>query len=278
MERHLAMAMLVVALLVGPAALAAPPGAEGAFHFRLGGYFPSGDGSFWEANESTFTLDASDFNGPIGGCGYVASINNFVEFGIGIDLYSEAQRAAYREFTDQFGNPIFHDTRLALAPVSADLRILPAGRFKRTGADGRRLVRRPVPYIGAGVGLLYWDYEEVGDFIASDLSIVYDRLTDSGLDSRRTSWRGSSSRCPPSGICISRPVSRGPRPLRAGASRRWASAISTSAGLRSSWGGRSDSERPRISDGLSDEGGLREAVRREGRRPSVAGVRSSASP
>jgi hypothetical protein len=42
-------------------------------------------------------------------------------------------------------------------------------------------VRRPVPYLGAGVGATYWQYTEEGDFVASDLSIVYDRLTADGL-------------------------------------------------------------------------------------------------
>jgi hypothetical protein len=38
-----------------------------------------------------------------------------------------------------------------------------------------------VLYLGGGVGLNYWQYEEEGDFVASDLSIVYDRLKASDL-------------------------------------------------------------------------------------------------
>jgi opacity protein-like surface antigen len=58
--------------------------------------------------------------------------------------------------------------------------VLPIGRYARRGPDGRQYVRRPVPYLGAGIGMVYWQYEEEGDFVATDLSIVYDRLTDSG--------------------------------------------------------------------------------------------------
>jgi opacity protein-like surface antigen len=177
----LAVSLLTVLVLAAPAR-AGSRGTDGAFNFRLGGFFPSGDSAFWKANEQAFTLDHSDFNGAIGGVGYLASINNYLEFGVGVDLYSETQRSADRNFTDQSGNPIFHDTRLSLAPVTVDVRFLPAGRYKQTGREGRYHVRRPVPYLGAGVGLDYWQYEETGDFVASDNSIVFDRSQTSGLD------------------------------------------------------------------------------------------------
>jgi opacity protein-like surface antigen len=183
MKKTLTVAALAATLvsLAASRPAQAEPGYGGAFNFHMGGFFPSGDSAFWEVNEDAFTLDESDFNGFILGASYVAPISNFVEFGMGVDFYYESVRAADRNFTDQFGDPILHDTRLSIIPLTADLRLLPAGRFKRTGADGRRLVRRPVPYVGGGIGMDYWTYEEEGDFVASDLSIVYDRLKDSGV-------------------------------------------------------------------------------------------------
>ena len=182
MKRFLSAAAVVTALTLAAPASAASRGTDGAFNFRLGGFFPSGDSSFWHANEQAFTLDHSDFNGAIGGVGYAQAINNYVEFGMAIDFYSQTQTSADRNFTDQFGNPIFHDTRLAIAPLTADIRVLPAGRYKQSGHDGRYRARRPVPYLGAGIGFDYWQYEEVGDFVATDNSIVFDRFQTSGLE------------------------------------------------------------------------------------------------
>jgi hypothetical protein len=182
MKRILSAAAVVTVLALAAPAEAASHGTDGAFNFRLGGFFPSGDSSFWEANEQAFTLDHSDFNGAIGGVEYVAAINNYVEFGVGVDFYSETQTSADRNFTDQFGNPIFHDTRLSIAPLSAEIRVLPAGRYGGGGHEGRYRARRPVPYLGAGIGLDYWQYEEVGDFVATDGSIVFDRFQTSGLE------------------------------------------------------------------------------------------------
>jgi hypothetical protein len=164
---------------VAPARAAGP--GDGAFNFRMGGFFPTGDGAFWEANEEAFTLDHSDFNSLIGGVGYTASLNNFVEFGLGIDFYYASVRAADRNFVDQDGFAILHDSRLSIVPMTVDLKFLPAGRYKRRGPDGRNFVRRPAFYVGGGIGLDYWQYEEEGDFVASDLSIVYDRLKESDI-------------------------------------------------------------------------------------------------
>jgi opacity protein-like surface antigen len=168
-------------MAVGSATAAPPPGTNGAFTFRLGAFFPSGDGAFWATNEAAFTLDHSDFDGVTGGVGYTGSVNNFFEVGVNLDFYGEAVRSADRLYTDTFGNPIFHDTRLTETPMTLDFKLLPAGRYARRGAGGAHYVRRPVPYVGAGVGAIYWRYEEEGDFVATDLSIVYDRLSASGL-------------------------------------------------------------------------------------------------
>lgn len=182
MRRALAAAAFAAASLgfAGSADAAPPPGSDGAFTFRLGGFFPSGSGDFWNANEQAFTLDHSDFNGAMGGVGYTAALNNYVEFGGNIDFYGESTRSADRFFTDQFGNPILHDTRFEEIPLTLDIKVLPAGRYARRGPEGKHYVRRPVPYLGAGIGMIYWQYEEEGDFVDSNLNVVYDRLKDSG--------------------------------------------------------------------------------------------------
>ena len=182
MRRLLPAAGIAVATLLSSAVFAGPPGQDGGLNFRAGGFFPAGSSDFWDVNEAAFTQDKSDFNGLIGGVGYTAAITNYFEFDVNADFYSASARSADRNFTDQNGFAILHDARLSILPVTVGFRVLPAGRFGKRGAEGQRLVRRPVPYIGAGVGMAYWQYEEEGDFVASDLSIVYDRIKDTGLE------------------------------------------------------------------------------------------------
>ena len=188
MRRYLPAAATIAAALFSLAAVAAPPDQGGAFAFRGGGFFPAGSSDFWNEKEDHYTLDHSDLNGLAGGVGYIASINNYFEFDVNADFYAAASRASDSDFVDQNGAAILHDTRLAVFPLTAGFRVLPAGRFARRGAEGKHYVRRPVPYIGAGIGMDYWQYEEEGDFVFPDpfsplgVSVFYDRLKDTGLE------------------------------------------------------------------------------------------------
>ena len=182
MRRLISAATIAAAVFLAAAAAAAPPpGRDGAFNFRFGGFFPTGSDDFWTTNEAAFTLDHSDFNGLIGGVGYNAAITNYFEFDANADFYTSTVRSADRYYVDQDGYSILHDSRLTSFPFSAGFRVLPAGRYARRGAEGNHYVRRPAFYLGGGIGMSYWQYEEEGDFVASDLSIVYDRFVATGL-------------------------------------------------------------------------------------------------
>lgn len=184
-KRLLSVLALVLTSAVSPA-LAQGARDNGAFQFRLGGFVPQASGDVWDANFDAYTLDSSDFNDAMIGGSYVFSASNFVEVGFNLDFYDAAARSADVDFTDQFGNAILHDTSLRLVPMTVDLRVLPAGRYAMRGQGGRIAVRRPVPYLGAGLGFNYWEFEEVGDFVddpgAPEPAVVFDRVTDSGTD------------------------------------------------------------------------------------------------
>ncbi len=197
MRRFLtAAALLVVSCLATGAASAQSAQPSEAFNFRFGWFFPTGHGDFWDSIQSSYTLDHSDFNGPMGGVGYTAAISNYFEFDSNIDFYTRGVTSADRFFVDQFGNPPLHDTRLSLSPLTVGIRVLPTGRYAQRGEKGRHLVRHPVPYIGAGIGAVYWQYEEEGDFVFVDpsvpegFSIFYDRVKDSGLEFETHAYAG----------------------------------------------------------------------------------------
>lgn len=180
-RRVVATVIAVTTILAVGTAGAAPPGQDGAFNFRIGKFVPSKSGDFWTAKEAAFKLEHEDSVGGIGGVGYTASISNYFEFEVNVDFNSQSARWSDPDFVDQYGDLILHKTTLSIVPVTFGFRVLPWGRFLRRGEAGKRLVRHPVPYFGAGIGGTYWQYEERGDFRASDLSIVYDSLEVSGF-------------------------------------------------------------------------------------------------
>lgn len=172
-------------LLVVAAALPAQAQPESSIRFRLGGFFPEGDSDFWRVNEAVFTLDHSDFNDPMIGGSFVTGLTNHAEIGFNIDFYDSTVRSAERDFVDQDGFLILHDTTLRMAPLTVDIRFLPGGRYAVRGARGQRFVRRPVPFLGVGAGLNFWRYEEFGDFVDASVDppvVFFDRLTDDGAE------------------------------------------------------------------------------------------------
>ncbi len=158
---------LALLLGLGTPALAQSGGAESGVQVRLGGFFPRGGGDLWDGNEADFTLDISDFDDFALGFTYVRAINNHLEVGLNIDFYDSTVLSAYR--VGLGGSPIFHDTTLETIPLSLDLRLLPFGRYKVRGPGGRAVLK-PVLYVGGGVGVNYWTYEEIGDFLDFDFN------------------------------------------------------------------------------------------------------------
>jgi len=141
-----------------------------SFQLRFGYFFPQGEGALWEDVGDRFTLGPDDFNGPAWGLSFVTAVNNHFEIGVHGDWYGKTVRAEERHFVDEFGYAIVHDTTLEERPFAVDLRLIPGGRY-RGGSQGRSPLK-PVFYIGAGVGVNIWDYEETGEFVdAGDPSL-----------------------------------------------------------------------------------------------------------
>lgn len=187
MARSLSTLFAIAVVLVGSSATAhaqgfGPGPSDRAFQFRLGGFFPAGDGALWSDNEEVFTLDVSDFDDLALGFSYVASISNYMELGFNVDFYDSTVLSGYRDYVDEDGFLILHDTTLETLPLTADLRLLPLGRYRNR--PGGRAVRQPVPYVGGGIGMTLWEYEEVGDFIDFGdpaMPVFFDRFVDDGV-------------------------------------------------------------------------------------------------
>ena len=155
--------VLLTAMFLGGVSYAQPGRGDAAFQIRLGGFFPRGDSDFWRDTEERFTIRPGDFDAFQLGFTYVHSVNNNFEVGLNLDLYNETQISQERDFVDEFGLPILHDTTLQMVPISVDFRLIPGGRYRLRG--GGRRVLQPVFYIGGGAGVNFYEYEEIGDFV-----------------------------------------------------------------------------------------------------------------
>ncbi|MDH3626772.1 MAG: porin family protein [Acidobacteriota bacterium] len=163
------LAVTALALMGLSTALADPISAgrpDRGFQVRVGAFMPDGGGDFWDDNEDVFTLNAGDFDDFNLGVTYLYGWSNHLEFGVNLDFFDATVLSEYQAFTDGAGFPIFHDTRLATVPLTADVRFIPGGRFSNRGRG--QFETRPMLFVGAGAGINFWEYEEFGDFIDFD--------------------------------------------------------------------------------------------------------------
>jgi len=173
-------------LSVAPALilLCAPgPAAASGLHLRVGAFFPRADTGaandlFRDANELyTRDLDtlegvsASDWVGLYGGAELTGAVGDYLEVGVHVDGYGRTLDTLYKDFVDADGRDIFQTLKLTIVPVGATVRFIPT--------------RREViaPYAGGGVDLIYYKYEEYGDFVDfadTELPVVSDAFLSEG--------------------------------------------------------------------------------------------------
>ena len=135
----------------------------GSISFRVGYFYPSGGSDIWELNTYDFTYEVADFNHYIVGFEVNWFATRFITLGLGIDIYSRTVGSEYVDYVDQYGDPIFQEFSLKIIPVTATVKFMPLGNGS-PGYRGRR--GSPiVPWVGGGVGVYPYTYEEYGSFI-----------------------------------------------------------------------------------------------------------------
>jgi opacity protein-like surface antigen len=178
-------------LLVATAVMliAAVPARAGNLEMRLGAFFPRADSGARAPNDFDLFRDVSalytksdelhpvtksDWIGWFGGAQYNFKIAKNLEFGIGIDGYGRTLDTEYTDYERDNGMPIYQTLKLDIVPTSLELRLIPTSRNARIA-----------PFLGVGFDLIYWKYEEFGDFIDftdPDLPVLPDSFIADGLN------------------------------------------------------------------------------------------------
>jgi outer membrane protein with beta-barrel domain len=163
-----ATAVVIVGLL---AALPASASAA-SLQLRIGGFLPRADSNLFDDDNELYTVDKEDWRGVTGGAEFTFEPSDHVEFGLHLDGYSRTVDTNYRNYTRPSGQEILQSLRLTLVPLGATVRLLPTDRYATLQ-----------PYVGVGPDLVFYEYEEFGDFIdfgSEELDIVSDHFRSRG--------------------------------------------------------------------------------------------------
>ena len=126
------------------------------------------------------TLETRDFNAPGVAVDLGFALGSRIDALVGFDFTSTFARSEYRDFADSEDLPIEQDTRFRLLDLtgSVALALVPRGR-----AIGQLswIPSAVIPYVGAGGGFLWYEFEQLGDFVDFvDLSIFTARFESAG--------------------------------------------------------------------------------------------------
>ena len=145
----------ILSLTLFPLLMAsAGPASAGGFDVRLGAFIPRASSNLFMDDEELYIVSKGDWVGFAGGVEYNHVFVKNVELGIHVDGYGKTIDTSYRDFVRPDGSEIEQTLRLNIVPFGLTVRLIPTR--KRT---------KVAPYIGGGIDLFYWKYEEWGDFI-----------------------------------------------------------------------------------------------------------------
>ena len=119
-----------------------------------------------------FTLDRSDFSGVSGGLDLAVAIAPRLDLVLASGVSGTNRHSEYRDFVDNDDLPIEQSTQFLRVPVTVGLKayLLPRGRAVGQFAW---IPARVSPYIGAGAGGMWYQFEQSGDFIDFETNDVF---------------------------------------------------------------------------------------------------------
>lgn len=119
-------------------------------HFGLN---QGGAGSVVNENHSYL-----DFDGSMGGVSADAEVNvglnKYLEAGLGVGYQKASADTRYTDYVNEGGGDIRQNMSLTNVPMNVNLKLMPFGRDQRFQ-----------PYVGAGLQVNKWNYQEKGQFI-----------------------------------------------------------------------------------------------------------------
>jgi outer membrane protein W len=153
---------------------------RGAVSLRGGYLLASAKGDIYEFFSEELTIEPSDFNGIVFGLDGALALHSRIDLLVGFEYSRAAVDSEYRDFEEDNGAPITQTTELRTLPLSGSLKfyLTPRGRDISRFAFVPRKAR---PYVGVGVGLIWYELEQIGDFIDfTDLEIFPSEFQSSG--------------------------------------------------------------------------------------------------
>lgn len=151
----------------------------------LGGHIgvlaPRADSDLYDMITQELTLSRSDFRAAtVGGDFGILFASHFAAVA-SLEYARSTTRSESRDFIESNGDPIVQTTRLSQVPVTVTLRYYPRKMGETVGSFAW-VPTRLNPYLGAGVGILHYEFSQSGRFVDRNTLDIFDaNLKSSGM-------------------------------------------------------------------------------------------------
>jgi opacity protein-like surface antigen len=151
---------------------------HGTVAIRTGRMMASAGSDLFTFVQDQLTVDRKDFNAPALGLDLDLALTPRVTAVAGFDFSRSRTNSEYRDLVDNNRLPIQQTTELREANLSGSIKfaLTPRGRAVSPHAWIPSTV---TPYVGAGAGLMHYDFSQHGDFVDFTDTSVFDHTYDS---------------------------------------------------------------------------------------------------
>jgi len=171
-----------------PSTIGAVPSADFLFGrpratlgLRANFVIPREGSDLYDFLQDQLTIDEGDFSGAGFSADVGYSLASRVDVVGGFELTRKTLDTEYRDFVDNDLRPIEQQTSLKQNLLTGSLKVALTPRGTQAGSYAW-VPSRLVPYVGAGGGLVWWKFEQVGDFVDfEDFDVFFDTFTSSGV-------------------------------------------------------------------------------------------------
>jgi opacity protein-like surface antigen len=155
-----------------------PP--AGSWSFRGGYAMPTANSDLFTFTTSRLTVNHNDFNAVDIGADLAFTLAPRLDLTFDISYSGMNKGSEFRDFVDNNNQPIEQTTTFARTPLTVNARYYLMDRGRQIGHFAW-VPRSFVPYIGAGVGVMNYAFDQKGDFIDdSTLAVFPDAFHSSG--------------------------------------------------------------------------------------------------
>jgi hypothetical protein len=150
--------LLAVSLLAASLPAVASDSHRPARHsvsLKLGGFFPEGDSEQWDFQEEVFDSEVDEFDDVALALEYNYQFSNHFAVSGESMFFEGRDKSDFTDYVDQFRQK----TELEILTVAASILWQPGGKFRSGSGGYPGKLRTVVPYLGVGIGAMFWDYE-----------------------------------------------------------------------------------------------------------------------